>query len=106
MDILTIYQGSDMALDLEGLTNEDSGAILNDAVVSVTLKTEAGVAVTGETWPKAMPFVANTHGVYRAPLSSTLNLIPGTRYRAEITAIHDGKQAVWSVDVLCKVRRR
>lgn len=106
MDTLTLYKGSDMLLDLEGLTDEASGAVLNGATVSCTLKDTAGVNLVGETWPKAMAYVANTNGVYRAALSNTLVVTVGSRYSAEILAINDGQRAFWTVDVLCKTRRR
>ncbi len=106
MDVLTLYQGSDMLLELEGLTDEASGAVLNGATVSCTLKDSAGVPLTGETWPKAMPYVASTDGVYRAALPTTLVVTPGGRYTAEILAINAGQRALWRVDVLCKTRRR
>jgi len=106
MDVLTLYKGSDMLLDLEGLTDEATGVILNAATVTVTLKDSSGVAVVGETWPKAMAYVTSTHGVYRAVLSNTLVVTAGARYTAEITAIYNGQRAFWTVDVLCKTRRR
>lgn len=106
MDVLTLYQGSDMLLELEGLSDEASGAILNGATVTCTLKDSAGVNVVGETWPKAMAYVASSDGVYRAALSNTLTVTAGGRYTADILAINAGQRAVWRVDVLCKTRRR
>lgn len=106
MDTLTLYKGSDMLLELENLSDEASGAVVNAATVTCTLKDSAGVPLVGETWPKAMPYVASTHGVYRAALSNTLAVTVGARYSAEILAIHNGQRAFWAVDVLCKQRRR
>ena len=106
MDVLTLYKGSDMLLDLEGLLDEASGAYLNAATVSVTLKNAAGTNLVGETWPKTMAYVAGTNGVYRAALSTSLVVAVGARYTAEISALNDGQRALWTVDVLCKTRRR
>lgn len=106
MDVMTVYRGSDMLLEVEGLTDEASGDIVNTATVSATLKDAAGATVAGETWPKTMPYVANTSGVYRALLPATLVLAANARYTAEITALYNGYKAFWTVDVLCKTRRR
>lgn len=106
MDTLTLYKGSDMLLDLEGLTNEATGEYLNAATVSVTLKDSTGTAVSGESWPKTMAYVSDTNGVYRCALTYALSITAGQRYTAEITAVQSGQRAFWTVDVLCKTRRR
>mgnify|MGYP000317170640 CR=1 FL=1 len=107
MDTLTLYKGSDMLLEVEGLTDEATGAYLSDASVSATLKNAAGVAVLGQTWPAAMPYVSGTDGLYRVSLVDTLQVTEGQRYKAEITADRgEGKRATWAIDVICKARRR
>lgn len=107
MDVLTLYVGNDMLLEVEGLTDEASGAVVNDAVVSVTLFDAAGNPVGGETWPKTMSFVAATNGIYRATLSNGLGVTANTRYRAHVVAdAGAGRRSSWDIDVVAKSRRR
>ena len=107
MDVLTLYVGNDMILEVEGLTDEASGEVVNDAGVNATLYTLAGAEVAGQVWPIAMPYVAETSGIYRATLADTLALVPNQRYRARIVAdAGPGQRGQWDIDVLAKSRRR
>jgi hypothetical protein len=107
MDTLTLYHGSDCLLEVEHLQDDATGESLDAATVSVTLKDAAGNPVGGETWPLAMAYVTGTRGVYRCTLADTLGVYAGQRYTAEITAhAGSGRTARWTVDMLCKPRRR
>jgi len=107
MDIQPIYRGSDNDLDLETLIDNTTGAVINDATVTVTVKDAGtGVAVAGETWPKTMAYVSSTNGVYRATLPYTLVLTSNQRLVAEILAIKSGFRAFWKKDLVAKDRRQ
>lgn len=107
MDVLTLYVGSDMLLEVEGLSDDVTGASVNNASVSVTLYDAAGSEVGGETWPKAMPYVPNTDALYRATMPDTLGLTANERYRAHVVADGGpGRCATWELDLLAKTRRR
>jgi hypothetical protein len=107
MDVLTIYAGSDMLLEVEHLSDDADGSSLDAATVRVTLRDAANNPVGGETWPLAMGYVTDSKGCYRATLADTLGVVAGQRYKAIITAdAGPGRKAEWTVDVICKPRRR
>ena len=107
MDVLTLYVGNDMVLEVEGLTDEASGEVVNDADVTATLYTLAGAEVTGQAWPIALPYMTNTSGIYRATMADTLALVANQRYRARIiTDGGPGRRGQWDIDVLAKTRKR
>lgn len=107
MDVLTLYVGNDMILEVEGLTDEATGDFVNDADITATLYTQAGAEVAGQVWPVAMTYVADTAGIYRATLADTLSLTPNQRYRARVVAdAGPGRRSQWDIDVLAKIRRR
>jgi hypothetical protein len=107
MDTLTLYHGSDCLLEVEHLQDDATGESLDAATVSVTLRDSAGHPVGGETWPLALSYVTGTRGVYRCTLADTLGVVAGQRYKAIITAdAGPGRKAEWTVDVICKPRRR
>jgi len=105
-DVHVLFEGNDMVLEVSALRNEVSGGFLNNATVTVSLKTSAGVAVSGSSWPLALSYVAASDGAYRATLADTLELTPGSRYLAEIIADGGaGLRAKWVTDCVCRVRR-
>ena len=107
MDVLTLYVGNDMILEVEGLTDEATGDFVNDADVTATLYTTAGAPVPGQTWPVPLPHLADSNGIYRATLADTLALTPNQRYRARVVADGGpGRRSQWDIDVLAKTRRR
>lgn len=107
MDVLSLYVGNDMMIEVEGLTNEATGQIVNDAAVAVTLLDTQGNQVGGQVWPLTMGYVAETDGIYRATLADTLGVVVNTRYLARITAdAGSGRRSEWDIDVLASRRRR
>jgi hypothetical protein len=104
-NIAVIYVGNDNLVEVPALKNELTGADINDATVTVSLADAAGNAVSGETWPKALTYVEGSHGIYRATLPYTLDLVPGGRYFATIVAdAGAGLRAEW--DIECVARNR
>lgn len=101
-----LYDNNDMVLEAAGLRNETTGAFLNAASVSVTLKDSAGVNVTGQTWPLVLTYVPSSDGVYRAGLSNALNVTPASRYVAQVVVdAGAGLRAEWDLDCVCQTRR-
>ena len=90
MAILSLNVGANTVIELRNLTNVVSGAYDNAATVAVTIKTMAGIDVTGATWPVAMPYVSASNGKYRATLASNLGITKGQKYRAYITIAGTG----------------
>lgn len=105
-EVTPIYYGNDHVLELADLTNEVTGAPINNATVTVSLVDSAGVAVTGDTFPKTMSYVTSSDGLYRTTLLDTLNLTRNARYVAKISANGGGGlQGYWEKDLICKVRK-
>lgn len=101
-----LYDNNDMVLEVAGLRNETTGAFLNAASVSATLKDSAGTNVTGQTWPVALTYVPSSDGVYRVGLSNALVLTPSARYVAQISVdAGAGLRAEWDLDCVCQTRR-
>lgn len=106
MDVQTLYADNDMTLEVSSLRDEVTGAYINDATVTVSLADEDAVAVTGETWPLAMSYIASSDGVYRATLKDTLTLAVGARYVATVIAdAGTGRRGQWELDFVCRKRR-
>jgi hypothetical protein len=81
--MLTFYVGASNVVELSGLTNAVTGAVDNAATVTVTVKDSTGASnILGDTFPKAMSYVAASSGKYRATVSANLAIVAGTKYRA------------------------
>jgi len=87
MSIASLYVGSDNRVRWDRLRDNRTDEYINDATVTVTVKTEAGVAIAGLT-DVAMPYVAASNGRYQGLLlyAFTVLLIRGQRYFVEVTA--------------------
>lgn len=84
---MPVFVANTNVLELLGLKNEISGAFINTATVTVTVKDKDTLAaVTGMTWPAPMPNVAASQGDYRLILEDDLALIAKKNYIAFIDA--------------------
>jgi hypothetical protein len=100
-----LYIGNNNIVDVTGLRDENSGAFVSDAHVSVALFDGAGLPVGGAQWPLDMPYLPDSNGVYRVTLPYTLELAEGGRYVARVVAdAGDGLHAQW--DMPCVGRAR
>jgi hypothetical protein len=77
-------------LELRGLQIATDETYVNDATVSVTVKDDCGLVVSGQTWPALMQYVSASNGDYRLTIANTLQLKSGKQYFAEITATNGG----------------
>lgn len=84
MATLKAYILSDNILETDLVINKQSGAYINNATVTATLKDSAGNNVAGETWPLTLAYVASSNGKYRATLKDTLTVSKDTKYYAHI----------------------
>ena len=80
----TLNINSDNAIEIRDLRNAITDVVITTATVTVTLKTQSGDSVSGETWPLSMPHIAS--GLYRAILPNELVLSASTAYVATVVA--------------------
>lgn len=104
-NIHIILDNNDSVIEVFDLKNELTGAFLNAAAVTVTLKDSAGVDVVGDTWPKTMTYETASNGMYRATLAYNLATTAGSRYTAVVIAdAGAGLRAEWNLECVCRVR--
>jgi hypothetical protein len=83
--IEVISIGSDNIVRLDALTNASSGAYINNATVTFTLKDSTGAAVLSN---QSMSYVAASNGRYEGtiPNGTTATMTQNAQYTIEITA--------------------
>lgn len=100
-----IFLNNDTIIELSDLTNGVTGAYLDLATVSVTLKDADGVEVVGAVWPMTMDYVAGSNGKYRATLPAALSLVKRGEYVAEVSASAGaGLEGYWEIPLVCQQR--
>jgi hypothetical protein len=100
-----LLAGNDLVFEVRELRDVVAGSYLNAATTTCTLKTAAGVNVTGQSWPLTMTYVASSDGVYRATLPYTLGIAASARYTLHLDIdAGAGKRGHWEIPCLCRVR--
>lgn len=97
---------NDNSLEVNGLRNAISGAFVNAAAVTATLKDMKDVDIVGQLWPLALPYVAASDGCYRGILGNALALTHGQHYKLQIAAVGDGLTALWEAVIKAETRRK
>jgi len=98
-----LYLDNSSVIELVGLKNSVTGTADVGASVSVTLLDSSGAQVSGETWPLTMAHVAD--GLYRATMSSAINLSALTKYTAMVDVVGSGGEVGnWQCKVLARAR--
>ena len=99
----TIFIGCDNLIEWDGATNEADDSYLNAATATFTLKTLAGVAVSGAE-DVTMSYVADSDGVYQGTLQSTVSLTENAEYYVEVSLAQSGLVAFrrWKVVTMYK----
>lgn len=82
----TLFIGNDQILAVYGLKDKVTDTYINNATVTATVKTTAGVAVPGQSFPMTLAYVASSNGDYRGTLEDGLTLLPNKQYVVEVTA--------------------
>lgn len=100
------YLGNTNTLRLDGLRLLGEDTYADDATVTATVKDADGNAVTGQSWPVALAYVAGSDGRYEGALSHQLALEDGAEYVAEIAAeAASGAIGFWEFPFVASVRR-
>lgn len=97
---LTYYQGNNNLVENPTpMTLSSNGSYVNDATVTMTLKTSAGATVSGAS-ALVLTYVTGSNGKYQGTLPYTLSLTNGETYTLEITGITGGgERAFWALAV-------
>jgi hypothetical protein len=101
--IEVISIGSDNIVRLDALTNASSGAFINNATVTYTLKDSTGNAVLSN---QTMSYLAASNGRYEGtlPQSTTTTMAVNAQYSIEITAIQGGLTLFRKLSCIAKYR--
>ncbi len=101
---LVLYKSNDQEVEVIGLKNNITGAWLNAAVVTATLKDPAGANVTGLT---ALPlaYVALSNGDYRGHVEETFNPTAKDGYTLHIDASEGGVVLHLEIPTRIEIRR-
>ncbi len=91
-------------LEVIGLKDAVTGAFINGATVTATIKDKAGAVVLGQTFPVTLAFVSGSNGDYRATLVKALLLVDDTEYIAEITATDTAGDGFWEFPFVSETR--
>lgn len=94
-----LYLDNDNVIELSGVTNKLTGAVVNTATVNVTLLDSNGDPVAGQAWPVSMAYVPNTAGTYRGLLSRSLSLEVRELVTAKVEATAAEGYGQWETPV-------
>lgn len=78
----SFFTANDQLIEYAETQDVSSGAYINDATVSATIKTKTGTTLAG---PIPMPYVTGSNGLYQGILPYDLPLTAGVEYIAEIS---------------------
>jgi len=101
--ILKLYIDSDNLIRWDKLVNAADGSYANAATMTFTLKTVAGVAVSGAS-AVSMPYVGNSNGRYQGILESSVSLAVGYRYYLEVTVAQSGVNGFRRIQCIAQYR--
>jgi len=101
---LTLYKVNDQVIEVLGLKNNVSGAFLNAATVTATLKDAAGQNVTGLT-NLTLAYVAASSGDYRGQVEQTFDPAVGGSYTLHIDGSEAGLVLHLEIATTVSVRR-
>jgi len=101
--IEVISIGSDNIVRLDVLTNASSGAYINNATVTYTLKDSTGAVVLSN---QSMTYVAASNGRYEGtmPQSTTTTMAVNAQYTVEISATSGGLTLFRRLSCIAKYR--
>lgn len=98
MPDLLPYQ-SDVYAVVSALTDNATGAFVNDATVTITLFTKRGTAIAGATDLPAT-YIASSQGQYRATIPRTAAVTLGTTYDCRARAVKSGFETMFWQEVV------
>jgi len=105
---LEVFVNNDNAVTIAGLLDACTGLFANTATVEMTVTDKDGVDVTfdntSDFWPRSMPFVDGSSGVYCGIIPIEAELTPEQKYIAVVTANQAGIRGRWNIHFTAKHR--
>ena len=96
---ITIYRNNDNLVENPTpMTRASTGAYVNDASVTMTLKDANGDAVSGAS-SLSLTYVTDSNGRYQGTIPYTVSLTAGAVYTLEITGTSGSTRAFWTLSV-------
>lgn len=100
-----VYKDNDNLVELDALKNSATDAYINSATVTLTaIRDAAGATVSGDTFPKAMSYVASSNGKYQASVDKLLAIVPGQSYTAIVDVVSGVIDGHWELPLICHTR--
>lgn len=91
------YDDNTNLVTVPDVTNDETGAYINDATVTITLYTAAGVAINAS--PITLSYVSGSNGKYQGVAANTLAYPAGMKGTAIITITGDSYTAEIELEV-------
>lgn len=95
------FINNDNVITLAGLKDACNDTFANSATVEFTVTDKDGVEVpfdnTADAWPRPMPYIAASNGVYCGVLPVEAELVPEQVYIAVIIATQTGIRGRWNL---------
>ncbi len=102
MIIGDLLVGNDELIQMNGLYDQQAATYVNDATVSLQIKTMAGVNVGAAI---TMSYVASSNGVYVGSIEEDASIVVGTSYLLVITVTASGDRVgTWTSKKTAKQR--
>lgn len=76
---MVIFVLNDNLISISNVKNEATGALIDDATVTVTVKDFNDVNVTGQSWPLVL--LPQGGGSYQGTIESTAGIIANKKYK-------------------------
>lgn len=96
---ITIYVSNDnLVQNPTPMRRSSTGAYVNDATVTMTLKDSTGSGVSGAS-SLTLGYVADSNGLYQGTIPYTVSLTAGAVYTLEITGTSGSNHAFWVLSV-------
>ena len=99
-----IFLKNDHIIELTGLKDASDDSFVNNATVTVTIKTLVGVDVSGISWPLTLVYTVASDGDYAVTLDKAIVLVAWDRYVAEVTVVAGSRDAFFELPVQAQPR--
>lgn len=102
-DVDVWFKDNDMVIEVSGVTDQITGAAVDDATILAKLVDGAGTNVPGVVWPVTVANVGT--GLYRVTVDKAVTIVSGDIYTLIVDlATPGGADAHWEVPIGGEIR--